>query len=58
MSLLCVHPESWMKQIARNPTDPFDGFLLGTRYMLMDRDTKFCEAFRTILQDAVQVRCI
>jgi transposase InsO family protein len=41
-----------MRQIARNLTDPFDGFLLGTRYLLVDRDTKFCETFRSILQGA------
>jgi hypothetical protein len=41
--------EAWMKQIARNLTDNFDGFLLGKRYLLMDRDTKFCESFRSIL---------
>ena len=39
-----------MKQIARNLTDVEDGFLLGKRYVLMDRDTKFCTAFRDILQ--------
>ncbi len=28
-----VNPnEDWMKQIARNLTDPFDGFLLGTHF--------------------------
>ena len=43
--------EQWMKQIARNLTDPFDGFLLGKRYVLMDRDTKFCPAFRNILRN-------
>ena len=43
--------EAWMKQIARNLTDPFDGFLLGKRYVLMDRDGKFCPAFRDILKD-------
>jgi hypothetical protein len=37
--------KAWMKQIARNLTDPLDGFLLGTRYLLIDRDTKFCSAF-------------
>ena len=47
------HPnEAWMKQIARNVTDPVDGFLLGKRYVLMDRDTKFCPAFRAILKDS------
>ena len=40
-----------MKQIAQNLTDPFDGFLQGKRYLLMDRDTKFCEAFREILNN-------
>ena len=47
------HPhEAWMKQIARNLTDPVDGFLLGKRYVLMDRDGKFCPAFRAMLKDA------
>ena len=40
-----------MKQIARNLTDPFDGFLLGKHYVLMDRDGKFCPDFRDILRD-------
>jgi transposase InsO family protein len=44
--------ESWMKQIARNLSAADDGFLLGKRYLLMDRDTKFSEAFRGILTDA------
>ena len=43
--------EQWMKQITRNLTDPFDGFLLGKRYVLMARDTKFCPAFHNILRD-------
>ncbi|MFV1969097.1 MAG: hypothetical protein ACC628_27055 [Pirellulaceae bacterium] len=47
------HPdERWMKQVARNLTDSIDGFLLGKRSMLMDRDGKFCPAFRKILNDA------
>jgi len=41
----------WMKQFARNLTDPFGGFLNGKRYLLMDRDGKFCPAFRGILED-------
>ena len=46
-----VHPtEAWMKQIARNLTDACDGFLLGTRYMIMDRDATFSEGFRNILK--------
>ena len=47
------HPNAaWMQQIARNLTDCCDGFLLGTRYLLMDRDGSFCAAFRDILQSA------
>lgn len=45
-----AHPdETWMKQIARNLTNCEDGFLNGNRYLLMDRDTKFCESFRDFL---------
>lgn len=44
--------EPWMTQIARSLTDPIDGFLLGKRYVLMDRDGKLCPAFRDILADA------
>ena len=43
--------ELWMKQIARNLTDAEDGFLNGKRYILMDRDGKFCPAFREILKN-------
>jgi len=43
--------ELWMKQIARNLTDAFDGFLNGKRYVLMDRDGKFCPAFQAILKN-------
>jgi transposase InsO family protein len=47
-----VNPgEAWMKQIARNLTDTFDGFLIGKRYVLMDRDGKFCPSFREILKN-------
>ncbi|MCB9926503.1 MAG: transposase [Planctomycetaceae bacterium] len=41
--------EAWMKQTARNLTNCEDGFLIGNRYLLMDRDTKFCESFRDFL---------
>ena len=43
--------ESWMKQVAKNLTDIEDGFLSGKRYLIMDRDTKFSDAFRKILED-------
>ena len=44
--------DDFMKQIARNLTDPFDGFLKDKRYVLMDRDSNFSCAFRTVLKDA------
>ena len=40
----------WMKQAAREMTNCEDGFLNGKRYLIMDRDSKFCESFRDILQ--------
>jgi transposase InsO family protein len=43
--------EPWMKQIGRNLTDAEDGFLNGKRYVLMDRDGKFCPAFKEILEN-------
>ena len=43
--------EDWMKQIARNLTDGFDGFLCDTRILLMDRDSKFSEGFRDLIDD-------
>jgi len=48
---LTMNPdESWMLQVARNVTDAGDGFLRGKRYLLMDRDAKFSEAFRITLK--------
>ena len=38
----------WMKQIARNLTDPEDGFLNGARYLIHDRDPLFTDAFREL----------
>ena len=41
--------ETWMKQTARELSNFEDGFLTGSRYVIMDRDSKFCESFRDIL---------
>ena len=47
------HPtEEWMEQVARNVTDAECGALQGQRYLLHDRDAKFCAGFRSILRDA------
>ena len=43
--------EIWMKQMARNPTDPSDGFLCGVRYLIMDRDPLYTASFRNMLKD-------
>jgi transposase InsO family protein len=42
----------FMQQCARQLTDPFDGLLLGKRYLLHDRDTKFTQAFNALLTDS------
>jgi transposase InsO family protein len=44
--------ESWTCQATRNLTDAEDGFLRWKKYLLMDRDTKFSEAFRVTLEQA------
>ncbi len=45
------HPnERWMKQIARNETMDEWGFLDNCRYLIHDRDTKFCQSFRWIIE--------
>ena len=44
--------DDFMKQIARNLTDPFDGCLKDSKYVMMDRDTNFSCAFRMILKGA------
>jgi hypothetical protein len=50
--------EAWVKQMARELTNHEDGFLNGKRYLIMDRDTKFCESFRAFLskEDVEPVR--
>jgi putative transposase len=50
---LTRHPTSeWMTQMARNATDESSGFLRGQRYLLHDRDTKFCVAFLDVLRSS------
>ncbi len=40
---------AWMMQVARNLTDAVDGFLLGKRHLILDRDPLYAAAFRGIL---------
>ena len=42
--------EEWMQQVARNLTDSDSGALRKQRYLLHDRDTKFCDRFRSTLR--------
>jgi putative transposase len=45
------HPnEAWMKQIARNVTMDEWGFLDNCRYLIHDRDTKYCQSYRDIIE--------
>jgi transposase InsO family protein len=47
------HPnQAWMMQIARTLTDALDGFLLHKQFIILDRDRKFCKAFRAMLESA------
>ncbi len=41
-----------MKQIGRNLTDSFDGFLADARYIILDRDPLYTDAFRNLLKQA------
>jgi putative transposase len=44
--------DEWILQVGRNLTDSEEGFLKGKRYLLMDRDTKFSEAFRSMVKES------
>ena len=48
---------AWMQQVARNATMQATGYLNGCRYLLHDRDSKFCEEFTTTLE-AGGVKCV
>ena len=52
------HPtEEWMTQMARNAVDEESGYLRRHRYLLHDRDTKFCAEFRETLATG-GVKCL
>jgi len=47
------HPnEAWVTQIARNLTMSGEPFFQGRKYLIMDRDTKYCKSMRDIFTDA------
>jgi transposase InsO family protein len=43
---------AWMSQVSRNVTDASDGFLMGKRFLIHDRDPRFTLAFRETLTAA------
>src|ERR1700674_4841425 len=46
----------WMMQAARNLTDIDEGFLRGKPYLILDRDTKYSDAFRSLLvRDGIKI---
>ena len=42
----------FMAQVARRLTDAVDGFLASHRFLICDRDSKWTDTFRHIVQDA------
>lgn len=54
---ITTHPcDQWMAQIARNLTEVDEQFLAHTRVLIMDRDTKYTDAFRGMLaRDGINV---
>jgi putative transposase len=45
------HPdEAWMEQMARNGTMEDSGFLNNRRYLMHDRDRKYCQGFRAVIR--------
>ena len=45
------HPDQeWMEQMARNVTMEDAGFLINRRYLLHDRDRKYCSSFRQVIE--------
>jgi putative transposase len=45
------HPDQeWMEQMARNVTMEDSGFLINRKYLLHDRDSKYCSSFRQVIK--------
>ncbi len=43
---------AWMMQVGRNLVDEVDGFLRDKRYLILDNDPLFTEAFKQLLRDS------
>ena len=50
---ITTNPDAgWMVQMGRNITDQLEGLLSERRKLIIDRDTKYCEEFRQLLEQA------
>lgn len=50
---ITIHPDTaWMMQMGRDLTDSEMGMLVGKRTLIIDRDTKYCEEFRRLLEQS------
>ena len=48
-----TNPDSaWMEQMARNLTDCYEGFLIGKRFLIVDRDAIFSPRFKSTLRSS------
>ena len=48
---ITMHPDApWMLQMARQLSDPEEGILHGKKHLLVDRDAKYCQAFRGFVE--------
>ena len=55
VEILGITPQTyggWMKQMAKNMTDPFEGFCKDKKFIIMDRDPLFTQEFRNILDNS------
>jgi hypothetical protein len=54
------HPDQeWMEQMARNVTMEDSGFLINRRYLLHDRDSKYCSSFGQVIEaGSVKTPCL
>ena len=46
-----------MTQMARNLTDPYDGFLRDMHHLILDRDPLYTATFRHLLRDSGVTLC-
>ena len=55
MQIASIHHQpygEWMEQMARNLTDPVEGFLRGARHLIHDRDPLYTRTFLEILKSS------